>query len=301
VPSPQQESRRSSRSPRAYTDGHPRDAIHYREYKLILRPDRFASPDGLRAFGKLVRQAAGSVDVGLSGHGRPGEERLREVVFYDTPRFHLYEGSCIVRKRTRHRDGWPTGDPEITFKFRHPDMDAAAAVDVRPARVGDYRVKFKEELLPLRDRVGGMRSLFSHTCVLRLPDARSGTVAAQASRAFPALRSLVPRAEAPLDVVQGVHVTELLEEVGMLDFGHGALAKADVALWRPTAIGPAIIGEFSFQVRFERESDLHAKARARADRLFLRLQTAARSWLMLGVTKTVVVYGAGRGAPRHHE
>lgn len=288
----------SSRAAGRCSDGHPQDSVHYREYKLILRPDRFRSSDAFRDFGKLVRDVAGSVGVELSHHGESTGDRLREVVFFDTPRFHLYEGSFIVRKRTRHRDGWPTDDPELTFKFRHPDLDSAAAVDVRPARTAAYRIKFKEELLPLRDRLGGMRSLYSHTCVLRLPDSRSGTLVAQAPRAFPALRPVLGRSGAPLDVVQGVHVTELLDELGILDFGHGATGKADVALWRTTAIGPAIVGEFSYQVRFERASDLHEKSRARADRLFLRLQSAARRWLMLGVTKTAVVYGAGGNSAR---
>ena len=291
----------SSRTAGRYSDGHPQDSVHYREYKLILRPDRFRSPDAFRDFGKLVRDVAASVDVELSRHGESAGDHLREVVFFDTPGFHLYEGSFIVRKRTCHRDGWPTDDPELTFKFRHPDLGSAAAIDVRPARTADYRIKFKEEILPLRERAGGMRSLYSHTCVLRLPDARSGTLVAQAWRAFPALRPILADGATPLDVVQGVYVTELLDELGVLDFGHGATGKADVALWRTTAIGPAIVGEFSYQVRFERACDLHEKSRARADRLFLRLQSVARHWLMLGVTKTSVVYGAGLKAPRTHE
>ena len=48
------------------------------------------------------------------------------------------------------------------FKFRHPDMQKAAEVDVRPQIYGDYRIKFKAEALPLKDRLGGIRLLFSH-------------------------------------------------------------------------------------------------------------------------------------------
>ena len=44
------------------------------------------------------------------------------------------------------------GDPEIVFKFRHPDMQKAAEMDVRPNIAGDYRIKFKAEALPLKDR-----------------------------------------------------------------------------------------------------------------------------------------------------
>ena len=56
------------------------------------------------------------------------------------------------------------GDPEIVFKFRHPDEQKATALDVRPKIAGKYRIKFKAEALPLKDEVGGYRILYSHNC-----------------------------------------------------------------------------------------------------------------------------------------
>jgi hypothetical protein len=291
----------SSRVARAYSDGHPLDPVQYREYKLILKPERFATPDGFHEFGKMVRGVAHDLDVAVSRKDVAEEDRLREVLFYDTARFALYESSFILRRRTPHRDGWPTADPELTIKFRHPDRDTAAAVDVRPAIERAYRVKFKEELLPPRDRPGGSRSLFSHTCVLTAPAAHLDADVARALQVFPALRDVLERAGPQLAVVQEARITEVLEVTGMLDFGHGVEGKADLAVWRRHAIGPALIAEFSFQVRFTRDEELHKKPRKRADDLFVRLQTAARSWLALGVTKTAVVYGLGKTAPRHHE
>jgi hypothetical protein len=61
------------------------------------------------------------------------------------------------------------------------------------------------------------------------------------------------------------------------------------------------VGELAYQCKFEPDSDVHVKSRKRADALYTRLQTAARDWLALGVTKTRVVYGLGKTAPRHHE
>jgi hypothetical protein len=256
--------------------------------------------EGFRAFGKLLRDVAKKLGVVVK-HEPVQEDRLREVVFYDTAGYALYEASFMLRKRTRHRDGWPTADPELTLKFRHPDLDTAAAVDVRPLS-DSYRMKFKEELLPLRDRAGGMRSLFSHTAVLTASEERSGYDVAHAARVFPALRTVLGgRGATPLAVVQEARLTEVLEPVGVLDFGHGVVGKADVAVWRTTALGPALIGEFSFQLRFERDAEMHRKARKHADELFTRLQTAARAWLALGITKTAVVYGLGKKAPRHAE
>ena len=171
------------------SDGHPSDSVHYREYKLILRPDRFTSHEALHEFGKLVRGAAKKEGVEVARVYGPDECLLREIVFYDTPRFDLYESAFILRQRAKHRDGWPVGDSELTLKFRHPELDAAAKIDVRPATEHDFRIKFKEEVLPQKGRAGGMRSLFSHNVVLTLPPANLDTDLAHAARVFPALRA----------------------------------------------------------------------------------------------------------------
>jgi hypothetical protein len=48
----------------------------------------------------------------------------------------------------------PRGDPQIVFTFRHPDVQGAAELDVRPNIAGNYRIKFKAETLPLKDQGG---------------------------------------------------------------------------------------------------------------------------------------------------
>ena len=44
----------------------------------------------------------------------------------DTADFHLYNNAFILRRRIAYEDGFPTGEPEIVFKFRHPDLQKAA-------------------------------------------------------------------------------------------------------------------------------------------------------------------------------
>ena len=282
------------------SDGHPSDSVHYREYKLILRPDRFTSHEALHEFGKLVRGAAKKEGVEVARVYGPDECLLREIVFYDTPRFDLYESAFILRQRVKHRDGWPLGDSELTLKFRHPALDEAAKIDVRPATEHDFRIKFKEEVLPQKGHAGGTRSLFSHNVVLTLPPESLEKDVARAAQVFPALRQLLAHSGA-LEIVQRARITEVLEEGGVLDFGHGLRAKATVALWRPGAVGRSLIGELAYQCKFQRDADVNAKARKRADALYARLQEEARDWLAFGVTKTRVVYGLGPTAPRHHE
>jgi hypothetical protein len=57
--------------------------------------------------------------------------QIREVLFMDTEDFRLYNNAFILRRRIPYEDGFPTGDPEIVFKFRHPDMQTAAETDVQ--------------------------------------------------------------------------------------------------------------------------------------------------------------------------
>ena len=47
---------------------------------------------------------------------------------------------------------FPVGEPEVVFKFRHPDLQTAAETDVRPSIPGQHVMKFKAEALPLKER-----------------------------------------------------------------------------------------------------------------------------------------------------
>ena len=146
-----------------YSDGHPLDEVQYLQVKAILKGDRFTSVQSFHDFGKLVAQAAKKNDVDFDTSEFEGTKpQIREVLFLDTKDFRLYNNAFILRRRITYEDGFLVGDPEIVFKFRHPDMQKAAEVDVRPRISGDYRVKFKAEALPLKDRLGGYRLLFSH-------------------------------------------------------------------------------------------------------------------------------------------
>src|SRR6185295_12159075 len=107
--------------------------------------------------------AAVKADVDLSTDHLDGQRpEIREVVFLDTADFRLYKNAFILRRRIAYEDGFPVGDPEVVFKFRHPDLQKAAELDVRPNIPGVYKIKFKAEALPLKDKIGGIRLLYSH-------------------------------------------------------------------------------------------------------------------------------------------
>jgi hypothetical protein len=207
-------------TPGAYSDGHPLDTVHYLESKLILKPERFTSPPSFHEFGKLVARAAEELEVGFSTLDyKAARPRIREVVFLDTKDFTLYNHSFILRRRISYEDGFAVGDPEIVFKFRHPDLQTAAEMDVRPNIGRDYRIKFKAEALPLRERLGGYR-LFSHNVEFELVGEVGRTSIRELAEFFPALAGL-GKSNRKIDLVNHTIVEEVLQDLGVLDFGKG--------------------------------------------------------------------------------
>jgi hypothetical protein len=287
--------------PGTYSDGHPLDTVHYLESKLILKPDRFVAPPTFRDFGKLVRKAAEKLDIGYSTSGfKDLRPRIREVIFLDTKDFSLYNNAFILRRRIAYVDGFPVGNPEIVFKFRHPDLQTAAEMDVRPNIMGEYMVKFKAEALPLKDKLGGYRLLYSHNVEFELQRELHSTSIAALAEFFPALSKL-KKSSKKVDLVNHVIVEEVLQDLGILDFGKGVTAKANAALWRERGDHKLLIGEFAFECKFKRREDLVDKSLEKVRRFFLLLQEMAKDWISLGTTKTGIVYRLHGNPPQSHE
>src|SRR5271170_7949968 len=258
-----------------YSDGSPLDEIHYLECKLILKPDRFTSAPSFHDFAKIVRQAAKEVDVDFSTKGfEDSRPRIREVIFLDTKDFALYNHGFILRRRIAYEDGFPVGDPEVVFKFRYPDLQKAAETDVRPNIPADYMIKFKAEMLPLKDKIGGYRMLFSHNVELALKGSYrvNGLSMAALAGFFPVLQTVQPSLR-KIELVNHTIVEEVLQDLGELDFGHGVTAKSNAALWRERGDHKLLVGEFAYECKFKRKSELHEKAMDRCTRFFVALQS----------------------------
>jgi len=287
-----------------YSDGHPLDEIHYLECKLILKPEHFISVESFHQYARLVRRAAEEHDIEFSTeHFKGLKPRIREVVFLDTKDFSLYNNAFILRRRISYEDGFPVGDPEVVFKFRHPDLQKAAELDVRPNIRGEYRIKFKAEALPLKDQLGGYRLLFSHNVEFSLSETHGLDRLSLSTLAslFPALAALQESAAKKIVLVNQTIVEEVLQDLGVLDFGKGVTAKANAALWRQRGDHKQLVGEFSFECKFKRRDELHDKALERCKEFFVALQEIGRDWISLGTTKTAVVYRLKGNPPQAHE
>ena len=294
----------SSAAIAAYTDGQPLDKITYLEAKLILKPDRFTSVQSFRDFGKIVKQTSKKVGVGFIPDPHTDlRPEIREITFGDTPDFRLYNNGFILRRRISYMDGFPVGDPEIVFKFRHPDEQKATEMDVRPKIAGAYRIKFKAEALPLKDEVGGYRILYSHNCQFGLSQVHDAnkTLIGTLVRILPALAAVKKSDEERIGLVNGGIVEEVLLPLGQLDFGKGQVAKCDISLWRTRGEHRPLVGEFAFQVKFPSRESVAEKQKKLAAQFYVSLQQDVKDWLALGVTKTAMVYRLNGNEPQSHE
>lgn len=288
-----------------HTHGHPLDVVQYMEAKLILKPDRFTSVESFRQFGKMVARTTKRLDkVDFIPDAKASQQPdIREVIFLDTPDSRLYNHAFILRRRVTYVDGFPEGDPEIVFKFRHPDQKTAAAVDVRPNISGKYQIKFKAEVLPLKDHIGAYRVLYSHNCQFGQSQAHEAdpTALRTLARVFPGLAALKKNPDEKVSLVNQAIIEEVLLPLGQIDFRKGQVAKCDIALWRTRGEHKPLVGEFAFQLKFDCADDVHENAKKRAEQFFISLQQDAQDWLALGCTKTAMVYRLNGNAPQSHE
>jgi hypothetical protein len=287
-----------------YADGRPFDELHYLQAKILLKPDRLSSPAQFFDFGKLVQRTARRMKIRCVDEPDSGRAPLvREIVFGDTPDFRLYKNGFILRRRIRYVDGFATGDPEIVFKYRDADFRRAAALDVRPRIAGKYRIKFKVLALPLNDHIGGYRTLYSHNCQFGVSQVRERDRRAMSAvaRVLPAVAGLKQSKDERIHFVNEGIVEELLFPLAKLDFGKGIIAKANVALWRTRGDHQPIVGEYSFQVKFDRREDVPGKTEKLVRQFFITLQQDIEEWISLGTTKTGLVYRLKGHAVERHE
>jgi hypothetical protein len=290
--------------PGTYSDGHPLDEVHYLECKIILKGDRFTSVENFHDFGKIVRRTAEASEVAYSTEEFKGlRPQIREVLFVDTQDFRLYNNAFILRRRVDYVDGFAVGDPEIVFKFRHPDLQKAAEMDVRPRFIDDYRIKFKAEALPLKDQIGSFRLLYSHNAQFPLSRVHEAdrTSMKTLARVFPVLETIKTSDTDKVELVNATAVEEVLLDIGTLDFGGGIAAKANVAVWRTRGDQKQLVGEFAFQCKFKRRDEFHDAAKKRCEQFFCSLQQKAEDWVSLGTTKTGAVYRLKGNPPQSHE
>jgi hypothetical protein len=264
--------------------------VTHREFKLLLKPEKFPTRRALLEFNELLQKSAEKLGV----HYEPVESldsQLRIVQFYDTKGQDLRKNKLIFRIRQIRLGGWPDDSWELTFKCRAPDYDKAASFDTNTTFTKLQKKKFKEELVR-GEAAGTMDSIFSNNVIVEYPEVQPEVPLSRLANALPHLKTLGLNMDEALAVVDGAKVFEIQSTLGTLSFGHGVTAHASLALWArpvPDRFEP-LVAEFGFSTHVL-GTDKEEKGQEAADEFFKALQLPLQNYLADGTTKTALIYG----------
>jgi hypothetical protein len=266
--------------------------VTHREFKLLLKPEKFPNRHAVLEFNEKLEQAAKQLGV----HYEPVESldgQVRIVQFYDTKNEDLRKNKLIFRRRQARQDVWPDESWELTFKCRAPDYEKAAGFDTDTTLGKMQKKKFKEELIR-GEAIGTMTSIFSNNVIVISPtEIQVEFPLSRLANAVPHLRTLGLNMDEPLSIVAGARVFEIQSTLGNLSFGHGVVAHATLAVWArpiPDRFEP-LIAEFGFSTHVLGGDEKEEKGQAAADDFFKALQVSLRDYLSDGTTKTALIYG----------
>jgi len=166
-------------------------------------------------------------------------------------------------------------------------------------------VKFKAQAMTLKDKLGGIRLLFSHNVQFSRSAIGLGKENVsdmdQLIDLLPVLGRVRKEPNERIKLVSNTIVEEVLQDIGTLDFGDGLTCKANVAIWRTRGEHRPLIGEFAYQFRFKNRDKLSKDALRRTESFFISLQYAAEEYIALNCTKTATVYRLLGNPPKSHE
>jgi hypothetical protein len=265
--------------------------VTHREFKLLLKPDKFQSRRALVAFNELLTASAKKLEV----HYEPVESidsQLRTVQFYDTKNEDLRKHKLIFRIRQIRQGGWPDDSWELTFKCRAPEYDKAAGFNTDTTMAKMQKKKFKEELIR-GQTPGSMESIFSNNVIVEYPEIQLEFPIGRLAQALPHLGTLGIDPNETMAVVDGAKVFEIQCTLGALSFGHGVTAQATLALWLrpvPDRFEP-LVAEFGYSTHVLERDEKEEKGQRVADEFFKALQVPLHDYLADGTTKTALIYG----------
>src|SRR5579862_9699202 len=269
----------------------PASLVTHREFKLLLKPEKFPTRRALLQFNALLVDVSKKLGVKYE----PVESldsQLRIVQFYDTKNEDLRKNKLIFRIRQIREGGWPDDSWELTFKCRAPDYEKAAAFDTNTTMTKLQRKKFKEELIR-GNAPGSMASVFSNNVIVEYPEIPLEAPLGRLAAALPHLATLGLDLDATMSIVAGAKVFELQSDLGTLTFGRGVTARATLAVWArpiPDRFEP-LVAEFGFSTHVLGKDEKEAKGQRAADEFFKALQVPLHDYLFEGTTKTALIYG----------
>jgi hypothetical protein len=274
-----------------------------REYKIMLRPQKFAGKDPAKSVdefwdSKLGKIIADALDKRENGEARAKgsfeKQKERSIAFRDTVGCVLKDHDYSFRERTKIKNGKPDSDSrEVTLKFRTPDLFVAAA-----AYAGDSPgVKFEEDIAPLLVRTvrksgttaafarpPAMRSLFSVSRSRGIKSDDQLRTLEDVAALYSDLASSLERAGMKngglgAKLIKGDEFRETVFSGASVDLGHKLDAEFDLSLWYrgQQQGGEPAVAELSFKYDTE-DGQVTGQVAERAFRLFKALQARLGGW-----------------------
>jgi len=269
-----------------------RQNIVSREYKVMLRPDRF-SGDASRAlkigteFWREFATRSGRHALGTAGTFQPAKRR-RFIRFYDTDRQALHDASYVLRRRWSAESAIDAADgAELTLKFRHPDRYIAEHRCFDPTPDG-AELKFEEDIK------GPFVSFYSCSTTAKTKQVPAGL--RDVADLFPGIEERMKTATMPERVgpVGGMTIVESVLDGATLQLGAHTDAECALILWHESSRDPltTVAAEFSYRYG-DKHEDYQGERTERAYEVFKSLQTDLPAWVDPALpTKTALVYGA---------
>jgi hypothetical protein len=269
-----------------------RQNVVSREYKVMLRPDRFSGDrsGALKIAGEFWRdfgRSSGSHALGTAGELTPAKRR-RFIRFYDTEREALHHAGYVLRRRWSAESDIDAGDQgELTLKFRHPDRYIAEERCFDPTTDG-AELKFEEDVK------GPFVSFYS--CSTTVKTKRVPADLGEVADLFPPVKERITAGAARERVVpvRAVTIVETVLDGASIQLGAHTEAECALILWHESsrAALTAVAAEFSYRYG-DKHEDYQGDRTERAYDVFRSLQTDLPAWVDPALpTKTALVYGA---------
>jgi hypothetical protein len=272
-----------------------------REYKLMLRPDRFRDrAEGTDAYWSLVEFLIGKKQ-GLEIRKRPDRELRRKTWYLDTPGTELRKLGYALRARKEFDEEERF---KVTLKYRHPDRYLSACQDLS-CEVDCKKDKFEEDILP------PFKSKFARSVAFRVDELPKIKRMGQVLDLFPTLEELDIPKRTPIRPVNGFKVHELAHQIGQIYYGDVPDPDEDppvdavfccLSFWYLTGIdkGWPLTAEFSFDYNVHQDdSDSSHQLEhfgpevVAGTNLFFRSLQKQVGWLdRSGTTKTAYAFDA---------
>jgi hypothetical protein len=270
-----------------------------REYKLMLRTERFAGDAGKAVddFWKALALVIQGPPNNLKAKHEPVLDKKRLVRYFDTKDCMLDRSGYALRLR-HSSDAGAAANREVTLKLRAPDVVLVSLVKLKGREGNHPSSKFEEDITALGEAdvksapeatlPRRSRSLFSRSTKQTVEGNPTLKKLSDVRRLYPDLSESLEQivdVDWNAEIIPGRLILEHVYDGAVADLGKKVNAEVSVTLWYAGDASVAVpagakpeVAEVSFKYDVDNPEDPF-KAALRADRLFASMQGDLADWI----------------------